>query len=100
MRFTYTGTAEEEDQKWVVWYRTEGGSSWLESAEDYAEVKVVKYEQTSSANPEYAAFSIISVTGPTDAVAGEYALGFIIAVFPAAMASTPSEAFAIWADFP
>ena len=73
MRFTYTGTALEEDQKWVVWYRTEGSSTWLESAEDFAEVKVVKYEQTTSPAPEYAAFSIISVTAPTDAVAGQYA---------------------------
>ena len=71
MRFTYTGTADEEDQNWVVWYRTEGSSTWLETDKS-ANVKVVKYEQTASPSPEYAAFSIISVTAPTAAVAGEY----------------------------
>ncbi|MBQ2903088.1 MAG: InlB B-repeat-containing protein [Clostridia bacterium] len=72
MRFTYTGTELEQDQKWVVWYRTEGGDSWLET-DKAAEVKVTKYEQTDSPSTSYDAYSIVSVTPPTDAVKATYA---------------------------
>ena len=72
MRFTYTGTDLEQDQKWVVWYRAEGADSWLETNKA-AEVKVTKYEQTDSPSTSYEAYSIVSVTAPTDAVKAKYA---------------------------
>ncbi len=72
MRFTYSGSDLEQDQKWVVWYRTDGGSSWLETDKS-ADVKVTKYLKTDSPSTSYAEFSIVSVTPPTDAVRAQYA---------------------------
>ncbi|MBQ2842225.1 MAG: InlB B-repeat-containing protein [Clostridia bacterium] len=78
MRFTYTGTELEQDQKWDVFYRVDGGSDWIDSKKS-AEVKVTKYEQNNTDIGTYDAYSIISVTAPEGAVKGKYATVVILA---------------------
>ena len=61
VRFTYAGTAENQEQTWTFWYRCSGDTAWSETDKS-ATVNVTRYEQTASPAPEYAAFSVVSVS--------------------------------------
>ena len=62
IRFTYTGTADEQLQNWTIWYRETGSTKWIETDESF-EVKVTKYEPVEK-NEEatYAPFTVVSVS--------------------------------------
>ncbi|MBQ8016013.1 MAG: hypothetical protein IJ264_07520, partial [Clostridia bacterium] len=67
IRFTYSGTALEDAQNWVVWYRsTEGGTGWEQSEVEF-DITVTKYAVVESPAEEYDAYSIISVAAPEGA---------------------------------
>ena len=67
IRFTYSGTALEDAQNWVVWYRsTEGGSGWVQSEVDF-DITVTKYEIVESPAESHDPYSIISVATPEGA---------------------------------
>ncbi len=69
IRFTYSGTANEDAQNWSVWYRSpEGGTGWEQSDVTF-DITVTKYAVTASPSEEYEAFTIVSVTTPEGATA-------------------------------
>jgi hypothetical protein len=70
IRFTYAGTADNQEQTWTFWYRCTGDKAWTETDKS-ATVNVTRYEVTESPAPDYEAFSIVSVETDGEAVKGE-----------------------------
>ncbi len=67
--FTYSGTAESQQQNWVVWYRT-ADVAWTET-EYVVPVKVTRYAAVSENAGGHAPYSVISVSAPADTIKGE-----------------------------
>ena len=70
IRFTYAGTAENQEQTWTFWYRCSGDTAWTETDKS-ATVNVTRYEVTESPAPAYPAYSIVSVATDGAAVKGQ-----------------------------
>jgi hypothetical protein len=64
IKFTYSGTADEQLQDWTIWYRETGSTKWIETDKKFA-VKVTKYEpvieEDGGEEPAYAPFTVVSV---------------------------------------
>jgi len=72
-KFTYSDDVDEQVQKWTVWYRASGDTSWKETAKTF-EVMVTKYDPFKEEEFEigYAPYTITDVIGPETAVVSEY----------------------------
>jgi hypothetical protein len=70
IRFTYAGTAENQEQTWTFWYRCTGDATWSETDKSF-KVNVTRFEVVESPAVGYDAFSIVSVATDGEAVKGK-----------------------------
>jgi len=72
IKFTYSGTADEQVQNWTLWYRATGDKAWNETQRTF-EVKVTRYEPVEETpDATYAPFTVVSVKAEETAVKAKY----------------------------
>ena len=72
IKFTYSGTADEQVQDWTVWYRATGDKAWNETQKNFV-VKVTRYEPVEETpDATYAPFTVVSVKAEATAVKAKY----------------------------
>ena len=72
IKFTYSGTADEQVQNWTIWYRATGDKSWSETEKEFT-VKVTRYEPVEETpDATYDPFTVVSVKAEATAVKATY----------------------------
>ena len=72
IKFTYSGTADEQLQNWTIWYRENGSTKWIETDKNF-EVRVTKYEPIIEDEPAaYDPFTVVSVSAAASVAKAQY----------------------------